>query len=202
MFYIDELTGTVMLNRGDDASFTLHINEGSNIAPIQYPLKKEDCIYFAIEEPNQPFENAIVKKVINLRNNLLDKNGNITFDIQSKDTYCLMPGKYFYEIKMKLYKSNQFRNGYMLISLDYDTNQYSIIDQNKTISTGYFTKNCLNEISITFIDSKTDEHYIATLNDDLLTFNDYPIEFGGLTFKQESDKVNTIIPQTEWIVER
>ena len=102
MFYIDKLTGEVCLSRGDNAIFTLHINQGSNLNPLQYKLKEGDNIYFAIEEPNQPFENAIVKKVINLKNNLLDKNGNITFEMTPDDTVLLMPGLYYYEIKAKL----------------------------------------------------------------------------------------------------
>ena len=202
MFYIDKLTQEVCLNRGDDATFTLHINEGSNLDPMQYKLNDEDCIYFAIEEPNQPFENAIVKKVINLKNNLLDKNGNITFDITSEDTLLLMPGLYYYEIKAKLYRSNQFRNGYLTISFDFKDSTYTIVDKEnlECLSSGHFTK---SGNVITLIEAQTENIYQATLLDNLLKFNEYPeVDFGGLTFKQEQDKVNTIVQQTKWIVER
>ena len=200
MFYIDKLTGCVSLNRGDDATFTLHINEGTNLCPIQYNLKEQDNIYFAIEEPNQPFEHAIVKKVINLKNSLLDKDGNITFDITSDDTVALMPGTYYYEIKMSLYKENEFKNSYITVSLD--GNKYSIFDeeQQDILSNGTFT---IDENLFTFEDYK-DYTYIAIFQDNKLVFNnpESNASFANLTYKQQQNKVNTIIPQTQWIVER
>lgn len=202
MFYIDKLTQEVCLNRGDDATITLHINEGSNLDPMQYKLNEEDSIYFAIEEPNQPFENAIVKKVINLKNNLLDKNGNITFDITSDDTLLLMPGLYYYEIKAKLYRSNQFRNGYLTVTFNFTDLTYTIIDKEslECLSSGYFTK--LGSV-ISLREAQTEKIYEAVLSNNLLKFDEYPeVDFGGLTFKQEQDKVNTIVQQTKWIVER
>lgn len=204
MFYIDKLTGEVCLNRGDDCTITLHINQGSNLDPMQYKLKDKDCLYFAIEEPNQPFENAIVKKVINLENNLLDKNGNITFDITSNDTLLLMPGLYYYEIKAKLYKGNQYRNGYLTITVDLEKGTYDIVDTEcmNNLSSGNIQYNSETK-ELLFTEYDTDNQYEATLLDNFLKFKEYPeVEFGGLTFKQEEDKVNTIIQQTKWIVER
>lgn len=204
MFYIDRLTGEVNLSRGDNATFTLHINQGSNLDPLQYKLKDKDRIYFAIEEPNQPFENAIVKKVIDLENNLLDKNGNITFDITPDDTVLLMPGLYYYEIKAKLYKGNQYRNGYLIITFDLEKGTYDIVDTEcmNNLSSGQIQYNSETK-ELLFTEYDTQNQYKATLTDNLLKFNDYPgVEFGGLTFKQEQDIVNTIIPQTKWIVER
>ena len=216
MFYIDKLTQEVCLNRGDDATFTLHINEGSNLDPMQYKLHDEDCLYFAIEEPNQPFENAIVKKVINLKNNLLDKNGNITFDITSEDTLLLMPGLYYYEIKAKLYRGNQYRNGYLTVV--FNENKYNIINKEDLteLSSGTFSYD--NETKrIIFTEYQTEKNYYAELEDNLLVFKkvehkddgtevwtDFEIkdDFYKLTYKQEQDKVNTIVQQTKWVVER
>lgn len=204
MFYIDRLTGEVNLSRGDNATFTLHINQGSNLNPLQYKLKDKDRIYFAIEEPNQPFENAIVKKVIDLENNLLDKNGNITFDITPDDTVLLMPGLYYYEIKAKLYKGNQYRNSYLIITFDLEKGTYDIVDTKcmNNLSSGQIQYNSERK-ELLFTEYDTQNQYKAILTDNLLKFNDYPgVEFSGLTFKQEQDIVNTIIPQTKWIVER
>lgn len=211
MFYIDRLTGEVDLSRGDNATFTLHINQGSNLNPLQYKLKDKDRIYFAIEEPNQPFENAIVKKVIDLENNLLDKNGNITFDITPNDTVLLMPGLYYYEIKAKLYKGNQYRNGYLIITLELKNKENNII----TGTYDMVDTACMNNVSsgqiqynsetkeLLFTEYDTQNQYKAILTNNLLKFDDYPgVEFSGLAFKQEQDIVNTIIPQTKWIVER
>ena len=201
MFYIDKLTGSVSLNRGDDATFTLHINQGTNLCPLQYPLKEKDNIYFAIEEPNQPFEHAIVKKVINLKNCLLDKDDNITFTINSEDTVALMPGTYYYEVKMSLYKENQFVNGYYVLSLD--DNKYSIVDEetNTVLSNGTYIR---MENVFYFTDESTLRDYEAVYQDNKLIFNsiDTKNAFANLTYQQENNKVNTIIPQTQWIVER
>ena len=201
MFYIDRLTGEVDLNRGDNATFTLHINSGDNLNPVQYRLQEKDCIYLAIEEPNQPFENAIVKKVINLQNNILDKDGNITFDLDSDDTLLLMPGLYYYEIKAKLYNDNQYRNGYLTIIFR-DNFEYQIIDEEsmKCISNGTFSE---DEEKFIFTEDETENIYEAVKRPNYLTFNYYPnVIFSNLTFKHQEDKVNTIIPQTKFIVER
>lgn len=198
MFYIDKLTGEVDLNRGDNATFTLHINQGSNLNPLQYKLKKEDTIYFAIEEPNQPFENAIVKKVINLKNNLLDKNGNITFEITPNDTVLLMPGLYYYEIKAKLYKGNQYRNSYLVVS--FDDNRYNIFDEetSQSLSNGIYNKD-----NQTLTDIESGEIYNITFENNFLQISgNSNKEFVNLIYKQEQDIVNTIIQQTKWIVER
>ena len=202
MFYKDELTGEICLTRGDTARFSLCINQGTNLNPIQYKLKDKDNIYFAIEEPNQPFENAIVKKVINIENNLLDKDGNITFDIKSDDTVLLLPGLYYYEIKAKLYKGNEYRNGYLVVRFNDKNYTYSIWDEeiNNVLSSGVYTK--LGDV-LSFQDTNTQVIYEATISENYITFDTNTSEpFSGLTFKQEQDEINTIIPQTKWIVER
>lgn len=211
MFNIDQTSGIVTMNRGDTVSFTIHINQGDNIDPFQYKLKPQDNLYFAVEEPNQPFEQAILKKLINTSNNLLDIDGNITFNLESKDTQCLMPGLYYYEIKAKLYKGNQYRNGYLTITLELKnkenniiTGTYDIIDTKcmNNLSSGNIEYN-LETKELLFTEYETQNQYKAILTDNLLKFSDYPsVEFSGLTFKQEQDIVNTIIPQTKWIVER
>ena len=201
MFYINELTGEICLNRGDNAIFPLCINQGSDLKPFQYQLSEKDNIYFAIEEPNQPFENAIVKKVINLQNNLLNKDGNITVEIVPDDTVLLMPGLYYYEIKAKLYKGNQFRNGYTILKLDENNYLYSIIDEKTTscLSTGTYVE---TETTYIFTDENTNETFTANKLDNYILFIDGPTDISGLKFKQENDIVNTIIPQTKWIIER
>ena len=103
MFNINQLTQEISLNRGDSALLTLDINAGNELYPVEFILGDKDCLYMAIEEPNQPFENAIVKKVINNSNTIKDKDGNIIIEIKPDDTVCLLPGLYYYEIKAKLY---------------------------------------------------------------------------------------------------
>ena len=52
----------VSLTRGDSARFPLFINTGTAIKPVRYVLADEDEVYLAVMQPNQYFENAILKK--------------------------------------------------------------------------------------------------------------------------------------------
>lgn len=201
MFNIDQTSGIVTMNRGDSVSFTIHINQGDSIDPFQYKLKSQDNLYFAIEEPNQPFEEAIVKKVINTNNNLVDIEGNITFNLESKDTQCLMPGLYYYEIKAKLFKGNEFRNNAVLIKFGED-NTYTIINEgtDKVLSYGNYVANS-NVINIE--DNLNKKELIAKIETNILTFEtESELPFTQIKYLQEKDIINTIIPQTKFILER
>lgn len=200
MFRIDELTGECNLNRGDDCEFTVFINEGTNLSPVQYKLTDKDTLYLAIEEPNQPFENAIVKKKITTQNSLLDINGNVIIKLTPKDTECLMPGLYYYEIKAKLYKENQFRNSYILITFK-DNSEYTIVNTKdySLISSGTYEI----EGNLYTLTTFEGEIYEGELNGKYLTIpidNKEPQTI--LTFEQQESKINTIIPQTRFIIER
>ena len=50
-------------------------------------------------EPNQPFETAIVRK--KFTNKDLDDNGNVKVRFWPEDTQLLLPGKYYYQVKLK-----------------------------------------------------------------------------------------------------
>ena len=90
MFNINELTQEISLNRGDTATFPLNINAGTDLYPLEFKLGKKDCLYMGIEEPNQPFEKAIVKKVIDTKNNhthVTDTKNNYTHVIDPKNNH-------------------------------------------------------------------------------------------------------------------
>lgn len=89
----------VNLTRGDSFSVPLFLNKGTGLKPLRYVLKEGDEVFLAIMEPNQQFENAILKKVYNTDN--LNKNGDVVIELEPEDTECLIPGKYFYQIKAK-----------------------------------------------------------------------------------------------------
>ena len=88
----------ITMNRGDTFSMPLHINTGTKYAPDYYVLTEEDKIYFALEEYNQPFEFALIRKEFGIES-LVD--GNVLITLDSKDTECLLPGEYYYEIKLR-----------------------------------------------------------------------------------------------------
>lgn len=100
MFEIDPLSKAIFMNRGDSGQFPLIINLGTPMNPIIHKLDNNDTVYLAIEEPNQPFEDAIVKKVYAPGDRVLDANGDLIIKIKPDDTVALMPGKYYYEIKL------------------------------------------------------------------------------------------------------
>jgi len=93
----------VSMTRGDSWEVPLFLNKGTAMKPLRYYLQDEDKVYLAIMEPNQPFEQAIVKKVFTNKN--INRNGDVVVRIEPEDTACLKPGKYFYQIKAKFIKN-------------------------------------------------------------------------------------------------
>lgn len=89
----------VYLVRGDSFKYPLYINNGTDLSPERYELKDSDKVYIGITQPNQSFENAIIKKVLTTEDVL--ENGDLLFKLDPEDTVCVCPGKYFYEIKLR-----------------------------------------------------------------------------------------------------
>lgn len=88
----------ITMNRGDTFVMPLVINKGTKYAPDYYIITEDDTIYFAVEEYNQCFENALIKKVFDLSDVV---NGNVIIKLESEDTQFILPGEYYYEIKLK-----------------------------------------------------------------------------------------------------
>lgn len=99
MFSVSD-SGIVYLNRGDSMRIPLFINMGTSLEPIQYLLSDADTLYFALMEPNETFERAILKKVFTNKDPL-DEEGDVFIKLEPKDTEYLLPGRYYYTIKMK-----------------------------------------------------------------------------------------------------
>jgi hypothetical protein len=97
-------TGIVSLIRGDSFSVTAYINSGTELVPVRYTLKSTDKLYFAIMQPNEQFENAIVRKIFTSAN--LDSNGDVIISLIPTDTLYLVPGKYYYQLKLLTTDSN------------------------------------------------------------------------------------------------
>lgn len=91
--------GIITVNRGDSFEIPLLLNIGSSINRIEYDLTETDIIYLGIMEPNQFFENAIVRKKFTYQD--LDKDGNIRVRFWPEDTLFLAPGKYYYQVKIQ-----------------------------------------------------------------------------------------------------
>ena len=94
------------MNRGDSYSIPLTINEGTKLDFQQYQLRQFDKIYIGIMEPNQSFENAIIRKVITILSPT-DEYGRPLFQLEPIDTEYLLTGKYFIEIKIVQKQNNK-----------------------------------------------------------------------------------------------
>ena len=102
--------GQIRLTRGDTFLLPVSINQGTNMDYVEYTLEPQDELYFGLMEPNQPWEHAILKKKYTGLD--LDENKKISIQFSAQDTMCLLPGLYYYQIKVRIY--------------DEDTNQFTV----------------------------------------------------------------------------
>lgn len=89
----------IILNRGDTYEFDLTIDDDAS-SDGRYHIQGDDTIYFGIMDPHQPFENALVKKRFTVDD--ADVGGNLTIVIEPEDTLDLLPGTYYYSVKIHL----------------------------------------------------------------------------------------------------
>ena len=83
--------GQIRLTRGDSLDLPITINQGTTMEPVRYELDKDDELYFAVMEPNQPWEQAILKKKYTFDDKV---DGDICIKLRPHDTMCLLPGIY------------------------------------------------------------------------------------------------------------
>lgn len=102
MFNISN-NGIITVNRGDSFTIPLFINQGTDVNPIRFIIGDNCEVYLGIMEPNQKFEDALIKKRYTTKS--LNKNGDIVISIRHQDTACLVPGKYFYELKIRIFNT-------------------------------------------------------------------------------------------------
>lgn len=105
MFRISKNSKIIELTRGDSFRYPLFINVGSELCPQRYLLKDGDTVYFALMEPNQKFEDAILKKIYTF-NDEETPEGDLIIKLNSMDTQYLSPGKYYYTIKIQFSMSD------------------------------------------------------------------------------------------------
>lgn len=95
--YIIKKNNVFTMNRGDTATMNFNVN-------VELP---EDVIidklYLGITEPNQYFEDALIKKTFEINKDItITTENNIwSFSIQinPEDTVDIIPGTYYYEVK-------------------------------------------------------------------------------------------------------
>lgn len=105
--------GIIVINRGDNFSTQLFINKGESGIPENYVLSEWDRVYFSICEPNQSFEAGVVRKIFTYE--CLTEDNAVEITLKPSDTINLLPGTYYYEIKLKLvYNINDAENGFII----------------------------------------------------------------------------------------
>ena len=98
MFIIDPTTQSISASRGDSYSFEISIYSGDMMNPSNYAFQDDDILYMAVQEPNQVFEDAILKKKFT-KDNLIDES-TIKVSFAPEDTMYLLPGLYYYQFKL------------------------------------------------------------------------------------------------------
>ena len=114
--------GTIYINRGDSFSFDVELNIGNNIHPQLETIGEKDAVYVGIMEPNQFFENAILKKKLT-KNNMVGAS-SVRVDISPNDTVNLFPGKYYYQVKLQKHLDDNRYAVYTIV----DSTQFYIFD--------------------------------------------------------------------------
>lgn len=96
--------GIITVTRGDSFEVPILLNYGTNLLNDIYIMNENSVVYFAVMEPNQPFENALIKK--KYTHNDMDQHGNIIIRFKPQDTQCVLPGKYYYQVKLQRFRSD------------------------------------------------------------------------------------------------
>lgn len=89
----------IFISRGETFSSPVFINKGTREKPIRYNIGANDELYFGIMECNAKFEDAIVKK--KYTKNDANENGDAVIYLTAEDTENLLPGLYYYSIKLR-----------------------------------------------------------------------------------------------------
>lgn len=99
MFHICK-NNNITVTRGDSFALDIFVNVGTSFEPELYELRGEDKLYFGLMEPNQPFEFALVRKVYSAAD-FNQETGMVHMEFEPEMTEYLMPGTYYYMIKLQ-----------------------------------------------------------------------------------------------------
>lgn len=90
----------INIYRGDSIQLEFLIDLRNNpIAPANYKLQESDKLYIGIMQPDQLFEDAIVKKILT-NESPTNKHGDPILYLNPIDTEYLMPGTYYLMAKL------------------------------------------------------------------------------------------------------
>jgi hypothetical protein len=123
----------IVVTRGDSLEFKPNPITLGDYA--QYELQGDDTIYFGLMDPGQYFENALVRKVFTSDD--FASIEDFVLELDPEDTLDLLPGKYFYALKLQLDHAE--------IKPSQDGYSYENIEVNKVITLINKTKFIIND---------------------------------------------------------
>lgn len=89
---------TLEMTRGDTFVLPLPLNRGSREYFEKHELTDNEYIYIGIMKPNQPFENASIRCMLD-KDSEKDSQGNCVMRLSSEHTVNMNPGKYYLTVK-------------------------------------------------------------------------------------------------------
>lgn len=92
-------TNIIKLNRGDSLEFDIAIPDREDRSK-NYILTANDVLYFALMYPNQRFEDALLLKGFDLKDQN-PRTGSVSVKLVPNDTRALTPGIYYYTAKLQ-----------------------------------------------------------------------------------------------------
>lgn len=94
--------GFIYMHRGDSFKIPLVINQGTKEDVIKFYISQHPSaeVYFGLMEPNQRFEEALIKK--HLKKEDLNSQGDLMLKFNPEDTENLIPSKYYYALKAEV----------------------------------------------------------------------------------------------------
>jgi hypothetical protein len=103
--YIESNASIIRINRGDTFQKPLFINCGTFLNPIRYEIQGNDKVYFGVMEPNHYWEQSILKQCYTPEDEKTNE-GDLIIKICPEETEYLIPGTYYYMIKLVRYNDD------------------------------------------------------------------------------------------------
>lgn len=96
----------IRISRGDSFEAPLFINNGDCLNPERHIIEDDEKVYFGVREPNKFWEQSILKQIYTSKSEKTE-DGDIIIKINPNETEYLIPGTYYYEIKLVKYENDE-----------------------------------------------------------------------------------------------
>lgn len=106
---IDSNASIIRLPRGDSFEAPLFINDGDCLKPERHIVEPDEKVYFGVREPNKYWEQSILKQIYTDESEKTE-DGDIIIKINPEETEYLIPGTYYYEVKLVKYENDKIKH--------------------------------------------------------------------------------------------